>query len=200
MSDPTRHKSAPNRYRLNDRFVKTASPAEKRTLYWDTVQQGLALAVEPTGHKSYKLIYSMRGRPRWFTIGSVTGIGLKEARQIAREKMAEVGRGIDVQAARAASRKQATFEELAHRYVEEYARRRNKSWRQADKLVRRYLIPRWRNLKCRDISRNDVRSVFNALTENGAPVLANQVLAAGSHCGHREQPFPRYRAQSDDAS
>jgi integrase len=122
----------------------------------------------------------MRGRPRWFTIGSVTGIGLKEARQIAREKMADVGRGIDVQAARAASRKQATFEELAHRYVEEFARRRNKSWKQADKLVRRYLIPRWRNLKCRDISRNDVRSVFNALTENGAPVLANQVLAAGS--------------------
>jgi hypothetical protein len=180
MSEQSRPKSPPNRYRLNDRFVRTVPPAEKRTLYWDTVQQGLVLAVEPTGHKSYKLIYSMRGRPRWFTIGSVTSIGLKEARQIAREKMADVGRGIDVQAERAASRKQATFEELAHRYVEEYARRRNKSWRQADKLVRRYLIPRWRNLHCRDITRHDVRSIFNQLTESGAPVLANQVLAAGS--------------------
>jgi integrase len=105
---------------------------------------------------------------------------LKEARQIARAKMADVGRGIDVQAERAAARKQATFEELAHHYVEEYARRRNKSWKQAEKLVRRYLIPKWRHLQVRDITRNDVRGIFNALTENGAPVLANQVLAAGS--------------------
>ena len=97
-----------------------------------------------------------------------------------KQRMADVGRGIDVQAERAASRKQATFEELAQRYVEEYAQRRNKSWEQADKLVRRYLIPKLRNLQIRDITRNDVRSIFNALTENGAPVLANQVLAAGS--------------------
>lgn len=180
MPEQNRTKSPPNRYRLNDRFVKTVQPAEKRTLYWDTVQQGFVLAVEPTGHKSYKLIYSMRGRPRWFTIGSVTSIGLKEARQIARERMADVGRGIDVQAERTASRKQATFEELAQRYVEEFAKRCNKSWKQADALVRRYLIPRWRHLQVRDITRNDVRSVFNTLTEQGAPVLANQVLAAGS--------------------
>jgi len=152
MSDQIRSKAPPNRYRLNDRFVKTVEPAEKRTLHWDTVQQGLVLCVEPTGHKSYKLIYSLRGRPRWFTIGCVTGIGLKDARQIAREKRADVGRGIDVQAERAASRRQATFEELAQRYVEEYARRRNKSWRQADTLVRRYLIPRWGHLQVRDIN------------------------------------------------
>ena len=30
----------------------------------------------------------MRGRPRWFTIGCVTGIGLKDVRQIARENQA----------------------------------------------------------------------------------------------------------------
>ncbi len=93
-------KASPNRHRFNDRFIKTVRPGPKRTLYWDTVQHGLVLSVEPTGHKSYKLIYSMRGRPRWFTIGSAQRIGLKEARQIAREKAAEVGRGIDIQAER----------------------------------------------------------------------------------------------------
>ena len=82
--------ASPNRRRFNDRFVKTVRPASKRTLYWDTLQQGLVLAVEPTGHKTYKLIYSMWGRPRWYTIGSANKIGLKEARQIAREKMGDV--------------------------------------------------------------------------------------------------------------
>ncbi len=173
-------KASPNRHRFNDRFIKTVRPGPKRTLYWDTVQHGLVLSVEPTGHKSYKLIYSMRGRPRWFTIGSAQRIGLKEARQIAREKAAEVGRGVDVQAERMAMRKQATFEELAARYVEEHAKRRNKSWAQADALVRRYLLPRWGKLQAQDITRSDVRAVFNTLTDNGSPVLANQVLAAAS--------------------
>ena len=40
MSEPNRTKSPPNRYRLNDRFVKTVEPAEKRTLYWDTNVHG----------------------------------------------------------------------------------------------------------------------------------------------------------------
>ena len=100
--------------------------------YYNTVAASYGLQA---GAQTF--IYSMRGRPRWFTIGSVIGIGLKDARQIAREKRADVGRGIDVQAERAASRRQSTFEELAQRYVEEYARRRNKSWKQADALVRR---------------------------------------------------------------
>jgi hypothetical protein len=61
MTAHNKTRTPPNRHRLNDRFVKTVRPTPTRTLYWDTVQHGLVLSVEPTGHKSYKLIYSMRG-------------------------------------------------------------------------------------------------------------------------------------------
>jgi integrase len=173
-------KSPPSRHRLNDRFVKTVVPEARRRLYWDTIQPGLVLCVEQTGHKSYKLIYTFKGRARWYTIGNASKVGLKEARDIARKRMGEVYSGLDVQAERQAVRQASTFEQLAGRYVEEHAKRRNKSWRQADFLVCTYLLPRWRIIQASAITRGDARSIFDRLTQEGSPVLANQVLAAAS--------------------
>jgi integrase len=165
---------------LNDRLVKTVKPEAKRRLYWDTIQSGLVLAVEPSGHKSLKLIYTFNGRARWYTIGNASKVGLKQAREIARKRMGEVYGGVDVQSERQAARQAGTFEQLAHRYVEEHAKRRNKSWQQADFLVSTYLLPRWSNLQASAIARGDARSIFDRLTQDGSPVLANQVLAAAS--------------------
>ena len=171
-----RSKSDPNHKNLTVPFIKTVKPGAARTLYWDTKRPGLALSVESTGHKAFKLIYNFNGRSRWYTIGPVTKLGLKEARQIAREKMADV----DVQAERQAARSADTFKELADRYREEYSKLRNKSWRQADTLVRTHLVPRWAKLPAHEIARTDVRAVFNKVTHAGSPVLANQVLSAAS--------------------
>jgi hypothetical protein len=40
----------------------------------------------------------------------------------------------------------------------EYAKKHNKSWRQADKLVRKHLLPKWAKLKAADITRADAKS------------------------------------------
>ena len=48
--------------------------------------------------------------------------------------MNQVANGNDPQADRKAQRQLGTFEELANRYVEEYAKKKNKSWKQAAKL------------------------------------------------------------------
>ncbi len=103
--EPTASKCPPNRGRLNDRFVRTVKPEAKRKLRWDTVQQGLVLCVEPTGHKSYKLIYTFNNHPRWYTIGNAAKVALKDARDIARKRMGEVYGGVDVQAERQAAKK-----------------------------------------------------------------------------------------------
>src|SRR5215475_8203581 len=157
--------------RFTNLFVKRASL--RPGLFWDIEQKGLALAVRPSGHKSYKAIYSYHGRPRWYHIGDAKAIDLAHARKQARRVMNAVAEGSDPQA----ERKAGTFEELAKRYVEEYAKNKNKSWRQADKLVRRYAIPRLGKLPAADIRRDDVKAM---LARIGAPVLSNQVLAAAS--------------------
>ena len=85
-------------------------------------------------------------------------------------------RGRDPAAEKRAARSAGMFAELAERYREEYAKKRNKSWRQADRLVRNYL-QRWGKLSAKSIARGDVRALMGSIA---GPVLANQVLAAAS--------------------
>src|SRR5262249_35220380 len=70
-----------------------------------------------------------------------------------------------------------SFAELHAQYLELWAKRHNKSWKQAEKLVRRFLLPRWGKLKAGAISRSDVRMMMARIE---APIVANQTLAAAS--------------------
>jgi integrase len=69
------------------------------------------------------------------------------------------------------------FGELAQAYVEQHAKKKNKSWSQADKLVRRNLLPRWGKLQANSITRADVKAMVERIA---APTVANQTLAAAS--------------------
>jgi integrase len=91
--------------------------------------------------------------------------------------MFAVAEGKDPAAERKAERSKGTFEELATQYVQQHAKHRNRSWRQADALVRKHLLPRWGKLRVADVSRADVKAMMASIE---APVVANQTLAAAS--------------------
>jgi integrase len=133
--------------------------------------------VQPSGHKSFKCVYQHHGRARWYHVGDCAAIGLSDARRIAGRIMVQAADGKDPLAERKAERSRGTFAELAEAYVERHAKKNNKSWRQADALVRRHLIPKWGKLQAADVARADVRAMMARIE---APVLANQVLAAAS--------------------
>jgi integrase len=147
-------------------------------VYWDTHQRGLALTVQPSGHLAWKCVYTIRGRgARWYHIGDGRAILLADARRLAAKLMYQVAEGADPHADRLALRGRGSFAQVAARYVEEHAKKRNKSWRQADRLVTKYLLPRWAELDITSIRRADVKAAIAAIA---APILANQVLAAAS--------------------
>ena len=173
----TRPKRAALKRRLTELYVRKLKPKAQPFLVWDTLQRGLAIRVQPTGARAWKCIYSHHGRPRWLHLGDAGAIGLADARTLAAEAMLAVARGKDPAAEKRAERGAGTFAELAERYVEHYAKRRNKSWAQADKLIRRHALPRWGKLQAASIIRADVRAMMSRIE---APVLANQVLAAVS--------------------
>lgn len=178
----------PNKRKLSDIFIQKLKPRPRPFLVWDTYQRGLALAMQPTGHKSWKCIYSMHGRPRWYSIGDVAAIGLSDARKLAGRVMFKVAEGLDPCADRKAERSKGTFEELATEYCEAArttgVRRKgkkglkpNKSWKQADALVRRHLLPKWGKLQVAAITKTDVKAMMSRIK---APIVANQTLAAAS--------------------
>ena len=168
---------APNKRKLSDVYLKKIKPQDRPFVVWDEYQRGLAVVVQPSGHMAWKTIYPFHGRPRWYHIGAVDAVSLTNARKLAGRVMFQVAEGKDPAAERRAERSKGTFEELATRYVEEYAKRKNKSWKQADWLVRRHLIPKWGKLQAADISRRDVKAMMARIE---APIVANQVLAAAS--------------------
>src|SRR5258708_17966144 len=168
-----------NKYRLTDPYLKSLKPGAQPYLVWDTKTAGLAVRVQPiTGHKSFKYIYSRHGRPRWYSIGDID-YGLAKARKEADRLRVLVNDGKDPAADKTAQRGAGTFEELATAYVEQYAKRENKSWAQADALVKKHLIPKWGKLKAADITRSDVKAMIRKISAS-APIVANQVLASAS--------------------
>jgi integrase len=163
--------------RLTELSVRKLKPRATTYLIWDTLQRGLAIRVQPSGSRAWKVIYSRHGRPRWLHLGDVAAIGLADARMLAQEAMLAVARGKDPAAEKRAERGAGTFAELAAKYVETYAQRKNKSWRQADTLIRRYALPKWGKLQASTITRADVKALMATIN---ALILANQVLAAVS--------------------
>src|SRR5215475_6567838 len=148
----------PNRRNLTELLVRKVTADTTPINVWDEKERGLVLRVHPTGKRSFKYVYSRRGRPRWYHLGDV---GLAEARLRTREIKAEVARGKDPAAERKAERGAGAFADLAERYVEEYAKKNNKSWEHTrDKLVRPHLLPRWGKLDAKSITRADVRALL----------------------------------------
>ena len=93
----------PNRHKLTELLVKRQSPRARAFMVWDTLQRGFALSVQPTGHKAYKVVYSLHGRVRWFHLGDVSAIDLSDARRLANRVMLQVAEGKHPQAERNAA-------------------------------------------------------------------------------------------------
>jgi integrase len=163
--------------RLNELTVRRLAPKGVDYVVWDSLQRGLAVRVRKSGHRSFYAVYSRRGRPRWMLLGGTDVIPLGDARTMAAEALLAVAKGGDPAAERKAERGAGTFAELHDRYLNEHAKKHNKSWPQADALIRRNALPRWGKLQASSITRGDVKALMAQIE---APVTANQVLAAVS--------------------
>ena len=95
-------RSVPNKRRLSEAFLKTVKGDPDRVVvYWDTIQRGLALSVQPSGHRAWKCVYAIRGRgSRWYHLGGARAIGLADARRLAGKIMVQVAEGGDPHADR----------------------------------------------------------------------------------------------------
>jgi integrase len=154
-----------------------ALPAKANRYYvWDTSVPWMCVRIEISGKRSYYLHYSIGGHPRCFRLGP-QAMGAAGARTLAKELIGDIARGKDPAAERKAKRGGPTFAELHQRYVEQHAKQHNKSWRQADYLVRSYVSPKWAKLQASVITRADVKALIGAIASKS---VANQVRAAVS--------------------
>jgi integrase len=153
-----------------------ANPAA-RVEYFDASMPGLALRVTPSGVKTWTVLYRHRGRLRRLTLGTAKAIGLADARDRAKAAIREASNGADPATEKQDARKAETIADLADEYIERYAKRRKRSWKEDDRMLRAYVLPEWKHRAIADVTRRDVRLLVDAIAERGAPVMANRVLS-----------------------
>ena len=157
--------------------VKNLKPETEKYEVMDADNPGFGVWVYPSGKKAF--IYAYRCNQRKGRI-TLDGPGLAEARDQYRELRALVRKGIDPKVQRTEERRQQeqdlTFGRLAERYLAEYASHK-RSGNEDKRLLNHDALPRWKNVKAKDIRRRDVQDMLKVIVDRGALVAANRTLA-----------------------
>jgi integrase len=161
---------------IRDELAKL-TPGAKPYERWDSKVRNLCVRVQPSGRQTFYFVY----RNKWHRIGPANAHGgidptrVKDVAEARRETQRIIGLVLDGQMV-AAERGGDTFGELHPRYLR-YAEKKNKSWRQAERLIKNHVLPKWADRDANSISDLDVHDLFDAIPTKP---LANQVLAAVS--------------------
>jgi integrase len=165
--------------RFTDKSVAALASKAARYEVWE--DHGFGIRVSPSGTKTWVWVYHFDGRPRRMTFGTYPPMGLADAHLRLAEARKSLQQGTDpgahVVEARKAERIAETVGELAELYLEGWARRKKRSAAEDERILRKDVIPVWKDRKAKDITRKDVRALLRGIVERGAPIAANRTLA-----------------------
>lgn len=162
-------------------FTKAALDAikkpAKRTYFYDTKTPGLALAVTPTGAKSFYFIRWVSGRSSFIKLenGTYPPMTIEQARAAVAALNAEAAKGIDPAQSRRQARAEMTLDELFKLWTA-YAKSEKRS---SDKDERTYALhlSHWANRRLSQLSRDDIVRWHQKLGRDSGPYAANRALA-----------------------
>jgi integrase len=165
---------------LTDRLVKTLK-ASTRLEIPDGHVPGMSLRVTTSGVKSWSLRYRVgggrAGRVRRLTLGTYPRMSLAKARKKAMQALRAIDDGNDPAAQKQAARLGETVGDLAKDYIAKYAKRHKRSWESDDRYLEVEVLPAWKHLKAKELTRRHVRDLIEGIAERGSPVSANRCLA-----------------------
>jgi integrase len=160
---------------LSVKAIEAFKPKVKRYEVHDLLCPGFSLRVFPTGRKVFTVKYRYGLTQRRLPIGVHPRISLAEARNKALEALRLVDEGIDP----AARRRQLsmTVESVCADFIRQYARPRNRSWREAERIMDREFVSVFGQRDIREIKRHDIIELMDAAIERGASYQANRIHA-----------------------
>lgn len=167
-----------SRKNLTSRFVESVT-VETRTDFWDDVVKGLVLRVSPTGVKSWTVVYTREsdGEKRRVTLGKFPALTLEKARRKALDAVAAVSDGHDPAGDKRARREAMTVNDLGDLYIERYAKRNKRSWKEDERTLRVDVRPTIGGMKAMAVKRRDILDIIDRKAEEGKLTQSRHVLA-----------------------
>ena len=165
---------------FTDPLIRNQRTKPKQFEIFDKKIRGLGLRVSPGGTKSFVLLYRMGRRRCRFTIGSYPSVRLADARRRAQDSLSLVAKGVDPQAEKRRGRDDSTsnaFRDRASEFIENYAKRYTRSWKEADRIIKNEFVRRWRSTPIHQITKRTINTALDEIVENSGPSAGNHAFA-----------------------
>jgi integrase len=167
--------------KLTRTLLRQLQPRAQAYITFDTEVRTFGVRVYPSGQQSYVLSYravpGRQGVKKTYVLGSAAVFTPDQARELARQWLAQIRLGVDPAGQKAAQRTAPTMADLAQRYLTEHAETKKKpgSLRMDRTNLRLHVLPALGSRLVQDLRRDDVSRLHHAM--RGTPGAANRVLS-----------------------
>jgi integrase len=149
-------------------------PASGQVEHFDKGYPGLALRVSYGGGKSWIFFYRTGGRLRRMTLGTYPALSLAEAREAWRNARTEAQAGRDPATARKRKVGLSDFRSVSEEWLQR-DQSKNRTHREAERVVKRELLPAWEHRLVGDIGRRDILDLVDGIADRGSVIMARRV-------------------------
>ena len=167
--------------RLTKTVVESLEITGERYNAFDGILKGFTVRVGAKGEKAFYLVYQAgkgRGAPiKWLRLGTFPAMTVEQARQLAKEKAADVTKGADpaaeVRESKAAPHMRELLETFCSEHVETKLKPKTRLMYRL--IIDKHLVPALGKMKADDVEFKHVAKLHHAMRET--PYQANRTLA-----------------------
>ena len=160
---------------LTAKTLDALKPAAKRYEVHDLHCPGLTVRVSVGGQKVFSVKFRYGLKQKRQKLGVYPRITLATARDKAIDILRQVDEGIDPTKRR--RNPDTKVEAVCREFVRLHAQARNKSWREAERILEREFISTSGQRDIRDIKRWDILELMDAAIARGSAYQANRILS-----------------------
>lgn len=158
---------------LTAKALEALKPQARRYEVHDLHCPGLSVRVSVRGQKVFSVKFRYGIRQKRLKIGVYPRINLATAREKAIDVLRQVDEGIDPTKRRRSP--DMKVEAVCREFIRLHAQPRNKSWREAERVLERELISTFGQCDIREVKRWDVLEIMDAAIARGSTYQANRI-------------------------
>jgi integrase len=160
---------------LTTKSLEALKPQAKRYEVHDSYCPGMSVRVSAQGQKVFSVKFRYGLDQKRMKLGVYPRITLATAREKAMDILRQVDEGIDPTKRRRSPNMKV--ESVCGEFIRLHAQARNKSWREAERILEREFIGTFGQRDIREVKRFDVLEIMDAAVARGSTYQANRILS-----------------------